>query len=561
MGYELPESGLEGLDIEALSALESEGLDAFRDLDISDDTDADTIAEGERIVAAVREVREAKAALEAAEADRQERVAAIRDFGADAPEAEPVEAATEQPVETAAEEVEDLTVTDPTPVKADAVIEASDQDSPIAKAAAAAVDVVVPEEKKIATLTAAADVPGIATGTRLDDFSQVAGAVVNRMKSFPTGTPAQAMFNRYGTAVVTKQGFGDLSQENYRDDEDLLRAAADQSRLPGGSLTAAASAGGGWCSPSETLYDWCADEDAADLVSLPEINVSRGGIRFTKGPDFSDIFAAVGFKQTETQAIAATAKSCYVVQCPPFTDVRCDAMGVCITAPILTNAGYPELVADIVRKSLVAHELKVNAELLTKVTAALGTSLKPANQGATVSTLESLAWVAESIRTKYGFSDSKTIEVVMPKWAKISIREDLARRQGNLAASITDAQIYAWFSERNLAPQFVRGLDDLDVSSALQIKPKDKFTALMYPAGSFIKGTQAVITLDSVYDSTNLVKNLYTALFAEECVLLADRCYGGAAVEIPVCDSGRSGAADLYGCFGVAEPTNARPTS
>jgi hypothetical protein len=56
-----------------------------------------------------------------------------------------------------------------------------------------------------------------------------------------------------------------------------------------------------------------------------------------------------------------------------------------------------------------------------------------------------------------------------------------------------------------------------------------------------------------VYDSTNLASNTYTALFSEEGYLVANRCYGAAAVTIPVCDSGRSGAADLVACFGTAE--------
>jgi len=543
--FTLPDTGLDGLDIDALAALESEGLAAFRDLDINEDSDADTIAEGERIVAAVREVRERKDALAAQEAERLERVAAIKDFGVP-PEAETVEAATEEPTTAAAEQVEEAAVEHVTtdagvPAKAPAVV----------RAAAQAPAVVVPAERKVAVLTAAADVPGFATGRELDDFSLVASAVVNRMRSFPTGTPASAMFNRYGTAVVTKQGYDGLSQDDFRDDQALLDEAVRQSRLPGGSLIAA----GGWCAPSETLYDWCSDEDANDLVSLPEVQVTRGGVRFTKGPDFGSLFSSVGFALTETQAIAGSPdKTCYTVECPTFTEVRCDAFGICIKAPILTNAGYPELVADVIRKALVAHELKINAGLLGKIKTALGAALTPADQKSTVSSLEALQWVAESIRQKYGFSDRKVIEVVMPKWARLSIREDLARRTGVDYVNVTDAMIAEWFTVRNLAPQFVRGLDDLDVSSAFQVKPKASFPALVYPAGSFIKGTGAVITLDSVYDSTDLARNLYTALFAEECVLLANRCYGGALVTIPVCDSGRSGAADLIACFGTAEP-------
>jgi hypothetical protein len=80
------------------------------------------------------------------------------------------------------------------------------------------------------------------------------------------------------------------------------------------------------------------------ILSLPEVNVTRGGIKFTKGPQWADIYGNIGFTQTEAQAIAGTTKPCYEVTCPTFTDVRLDAVGLCIKAPILTNAAYPEVV-------------------------------------------------------------------------------------------------------------------------------------------------------------------------------------------------------------------------
>jgi hypothetical protein len=246
-------------------------------------------------------------------------------------------------------------------------------------------------------------------------------------------------------------------------------------------------------------------------------------------------------------------KPCYEVDCPTPEEVRLNAVGICIKAGILTQAAYPEQVANTIRKSLVAHEMRINAGVLAKIKAASGAALTPVNQGSTVSTLESLVWVAISLRTKYGLPESYTVEVALPQWARQSIREDLARREGQITASVSNQQINSWFADRDIAVQFVRGLDDLDVSTALQVKPPATATALVYPAGAFVKGTASVITLDSVYDSTNLASNTYTALFSEEGYLVANRCYGGAAVTIPVCDSGRSGAADLVACFGTAE--------
>lgn len=69
-----------------------------------------------------------------------------------------------------------------------------------------------------------------------------------------------------------------------------------------GSLTAA----GGWCAPSEVLYGMCSLESTDGLLSIPEIQVNRGGLRWTLGPDWVDIFADTGFCFTEADDIAGS---------------------------------------------------------------------------------------------------------------------------------------------------------------------------------------------------------------------------------------------------------------
>src|SRR5690606_34122552 len=71
-----------------------------------------------------------------------------------------------------------------------------------------------------------------------------------------------------------------------------------------GSLTAA----GGWCAPSEQLYDFCAVPLATDLVVVPEVNIStRGGIRWPNEPDLSGIFDSFEFFFTEPELEALPA--------------------------------------------------------------------------------------------------------------------------------------------------------------------------------------------------------------------------------------------------------------
>lgn len=75
--------------------------------------------------------------------------------------------------------------------------------------------------------------------------------------------------------------------------------ASGEARLPGGSLVAA----GGWCSPSETLYDLCQLESTEGLISLPTLNPSRGGLKNTLGPDWATAFIDTGFCFTEAQDV------------------------------------------------------------------------------------------------------------------------------------------------------------------------------------------------------------------------------------------------------------------
>jgi len=393
------------------------------------------------------------------------------------------------------------------------------------------------------SITAAADVPEFATGSALDGMEAVGTALVNRMRGFgtPSGDGETENLHHYGVATFRLDFPRDLTIDRGSDDMEVLSRAQSESRLPGNSLVAA----GGWCAPSETLYDLCTSETSEGILSVPEVNVARGGIRYTSGPDFSTIYTNVGFSQTEAQAISGTSKTCYEVPCPSFTDVRLDVVGLCIKAPILTNVAYPELVQRWLSGSMVAHQHKVNAKVIAALATAAGAAKVITGLGSTASdTLGGLELIADGIRQKYRMSMSASLEVVLPFWAKGAIRSDLANRQGQSSSdAVTDQQITAHFAARNLAVQFVYDWQDLAAPPAVAYPTT--FNALMYPAGTFIKGTSDVISLNAVYDSASLATNVYTALFFEEGVLVAKMCNEAALVTLPVCNAGRVGAANL----------------
>lgn len=408
------------------------------------------------------------------------------------------------------------------------------------------------QKEPVSTLevTAAADVQGFSAGQRLDGMKKVAEAFSARSRGFnQPGTGAS-----YSVAQIRRNAYEGLAVDGSKDDQSVIDHAGDEKRLKGGSLTAAA----GWCAPSETLYDLCDNGASTEgMVDLPEVQVNRGGVRYTNGPDFSALYSG-GFHLTEAQMIAGEEKTCIDIPCPPFEEVRLDAVGICLTSPILMERGYPELVSAFLSEAMVAHQWKVNGILLDKMVAAGG---DPINAGAIGSVaagaMGAVELVANSERTRNRWGLSETVEAIVPHWAFGAMRLDYSQRTGVNMESVGDQQIISWFADRNISVKPVVGWQDLpEFTSASDVGYPATFQTLIYRSGTFVKGTQDVINLSAVHDSDNLKKNQYTALFFEEGVLLLQRCYGAKIIEVPVCAAGRTGAADIVDCYVSGDTTD-----
>lgn len=521
----------------------------FAALDLTIDSTDEDIAKGEALAAEVKSLREELSAREQAAQERTGRLAALSDTFAEQPEPAEEQAQAEETVEEpAVETVEEPvaeTVEEPVVEEVKQPVAASVQpSSPAKRAAANAQEVKMPKQAPAVVLTAAADVPGYPNGQELDSLTAASDAVMARMRGMPSHRLPDTRL-RFGAAVIRRTGFDGLMQDTT-DDYGLVQKAGSDRRLDGGSLVAA----GGWCAPSETLYDMCQYETVDGILSLPEIQVTRGGIRYTEGPDFSDIYNGCGFSQTEAEAIAGTAKTCCTVECPPFVDVRLDAKGLCIKAPILTNAAYPELVRRYIEGALVAHAHKVNAGVIADIEAAAGAAVVVPDNTTLLFNLDHLEWQAVAMRYAYRLGVNASIEVVVPLWLKALIRAELGRRTGVALQSVTDAQVNEWFSVRGLAPQFVYDWQPLTSAPGLQTVPAST-KVLMYPAGTWVKGMTDVINLDAVYDSTGLESNTYTALFVEEGVLTVQRCLGTTLLSVPTKVTGKTAAAIVDEAMGT----------
>jgi hypothetical protein len=437
------------------------------------------------------------------------------------------------------EEVEVKVETEETPAETPAEVAAK---SGVATLAAKTKRPETAKEAPKVILKAAANVDGFSTGQTMLDLTDIARGVIAKAKGFspPTGDGQSENLQKFGTAMIQVPFPEDLIIDRMDDAQAVLQHAADETRLDGNSLTAS----GGWCAPSETIYDLSQDATTEGMLSLPEVAVRRGGIRYAQSPTFADFYANPGFIQTEAQAIAGTAKTCVEVDCPDFTEVRLDAAGICIKVPILTNAGYPEVVRNFIDGTLVAHQHWINANVIGRLVTAAGAARVIAGLGSTtLDTLGGLELLAEERRQMYRLSLGRTLEVVVPFWVRAAIRADLAARTGlDNASAVTDANIKSYFKARNLNVQFVYDWQNLDTTA--EVYPAT-FNALMYPAGTFVKGTADVINLSPVYDAASLAVNIYTGLFSEQGLLVAKMKFDADLVTLPVCNAGRTGAADL----------------
>ena len=607
---EIPEN-LTDLSAEALGDLRSKAVDAFQTLYATGEFTDEDLATLGTLTDGIEGLSAEISAREQAAAERASKAAELAaKVGADKPADDSKPAPADDDEDDAPADDADDSDDAPAEKKADAAEDEAERQAAEKKATAAAADVepaaeidaeteavtaaaprgpiklsgirrhvhtpapAITEETSVedtakARLTVA-DVPGFAADSDAS-FEDLAVALDRRLQGFNSGAYAaaaragRAMSERHSLAAVRKH-FDERATVSSPESADAAMAfAVNEKNLPGGSLVAA----GGWCAPSETVYDLIEDESRDGLISLPEINVTRGGIKFTKGPKFADLYAAPSFNFTEEEAKAGKyaptsatdptnkvgPKPVYSVPCTDFEDVRLSAAGLHIQANLLQQRGYPELVARTIRGALVAHEHKMSERIIASMERqSTAVSMDAGQIGAAAPILTAIELQVEHYRYAQRLSRSTTLEAVFPYWVHGAIRTDLSRREGVDLIDINDARIDAWFRSRGVNPQFVYDWQALtgDASAFKAWGASLKF--LLYSAGTFVKGGQDVITLDTVYDSTLLGQNDYTALFTEEGYLVAKRGHDARVVTVPLNPNGGTGTGIKLLANGTADP-------
>jgi hypothetical protein len=357
---------------------------------------------------------------------------------------------------------------------------------------------------------------------------------------------------------------GDGDRRGYA----VAEYAAGEKRLPGGGLIASAklavkggrslTAAAGWCAPSDVIYDLCELETLDGILDSPQLQTTRGGwqIPILGGPDFASIYDSLGNSGdthlTEAEVIAEVAKVCTEIPCPPFEDVRLGVDYYCLTGGLLQRRGYPEVVARFARGAIVALAHKINQGFIAAIVAGSGAAhvipADPSGDDAASALLSAVELAVVDAKYRNRMSFTGAMEVVLPWWVLVPIRAAMARRTGVATLAVTDAEILDWFTIRGAVPRFV--YDWQDNFSGLPTGPGTAaglttlpatVQFLIYPAGTWVKAVQDVVALDTIYDSTMLATNQFTAVFAEDGWAALQMCAFSRLYTVTVDPSGVTG--------------------
>lgn len=534
--FDIPEdvSTLEG---EALA----ESLEAAQEFlaEIDENSTDEELEAAEAVLNYVGQAEAELGAREEAAQARQDRINAIKEAAKGKPAAEQEEAGDPAAEAQVVEEAEQIAAEEAKePVAAASKTATAAARKITARAATTAPPVKV--EKPRSLIAAAADVPNYAAGHQFDSFRDATEAIMSRLSALPEHAPVNTHIRNSALIITPPRGeFVQDRTEAGMNVTGLLLEAMKESRLKGGSLTAA----GGWGAPSEQSLSFCAPEGIDGLWNGPEVTITRGGVSYTRGPAFADVLGnATGFwDMTEATAEAGVEqKTSLRPSIPTFVEKRLDAVGVMMEAGLLLRQGWPELVERYASLLLLAHQYKMNQKSLNQIKTLVGAATSMSNGfGNELDLLHFIELVIEGERQRSYLPGNTTMEVLLASWVKAAIRAGLAQRNGVDTVTVTDAQIDAHFSARGAKVQWLRGFQDLTLTSGYATKYQDTVDIIMYPAGTFVRGVAPVITLDTIYDSVNLKKNDYVHLFVEQGVLMMNPCGDARRISVPFSINGR----------------------
>jgi hypothetical protein len=373
----------------------------------------------------------------------------------EAPPAEPVAAAAEQPAPTSAA---------PAP-------SSTQENSPVT----ASVEVIEPEvpedrqpvhTRQPSTVVAGANVPGYESGQVIPDLRSLATSMAKRIETIGRVGGAD------GEQIVVASVRSDIPDDRFLKYGDPIgnREKIDAAINPDamrayGEKLEAVTAAGGCCAPLETRYDlWgTGDTDRPVKAGLPGFGADRGGIRFFEGPTLDQLGAAVGFWTCADDAAVdaddpATWKVCARVSCPDESESLVQAVTLCLTFGVMQSRVFPEMVTANNKLALVAQARLSEAALLAQIRAQsklVSGGTVEAGLGFLRTLLDTVDRAVSYFRDRHRIADSVPLRATFPVWLLGAIDADLIRQPPSTAQmadnfGMSRDQVMSFFRDRNI---------------------------------------------------------------------------------------------------------------
>jgi len=358
------------------------------------------------------------------------------------------------------------------------------------------------------TITAAADLPSHSPGSKitLDELSE---SMHDRARTLSDDGQRKPVARIH---IPQTHMLGTDPTENARTLNDLV----------GEPNAAALVASGGWCAPSQPLFDlFDLSPDTGDLFDLPSAGAGiRAGVLV---PTFYSAADAAGalWNWTEANDIAATAgtptKPCLKIPCPTWTEARLEAEGLCVTHGNLSDRAWPELTKQFLSIVMGAHLRRISAAKISKVLAgatvvAPGATMTPSDAVGDLLNVISLA--AADMRSQYRVGASRSIDVLLPSWIVDVLRSDLAMRAGVDLLKVSEGDVKGYFAARGVRAQFTPDWQPIYNTAAATAWPATVTFAAWF-TGAYVAIDGGTIDLGVVRDSTLNKTNDFTAAWSE----------------------------------------------
>lgn len=408
-------------------------------------------------------------------------------------------------------------------------------------------------------LTASADIPQVPAGTQMG-LVATADALMKRVKNF--SGPAPRGFEKVPVAFTSWElpEERQLSLDAVENSKKIGKVVNEMVRLnnegafSGDTYQNPLTAAGGMCAPLSPDYSFLNISTDARPVrdGLPSFQSVRGGIRFNDPIAFTTYNDAITVWDNQDDIDALTdsevRKNCLRIDCGDETEVRIEAIVTCLTFGNLGAMTYPELVADAISKSAVAHARTAEQRLLEQMDAnSLVLTYGPV-LSATRDVLFALNKYIAGFRYRNRTSSDFTLDLLVPAWLKNLLVADLSRQMpGDDTLAKAEAEVmgyltnagYRVFTTIDANPRTGAG-DQTWAAETTNSEINDfptKTRVRVFHPGAHVFLDQGQLDLGVVRDSTLNAANDYQ-IFMETFEGLASPGFEPAVIDFTICPNG-----------------------